>query len=310
MAIKEMKNYAVVEGLLSEIGLEVKQVPDAKGVPQNTIMGELTIRVTQEVERDGGDVTLEVPVRFYSKEKTNAGNENPAYTSALNILENGQSIAVAGEEGADAVRITGARIAMQEYYASGTTRLISFPSISGSFINIINRTDMVEKAQFEVEGVIDKIGMVLDNEGVPVEPATMRLNSIHVGYGEYTHIIPFLSRRADINQGIQAAYAAGDAITLSGKINFSSTTETYLEPVEIGDPIEKQRTVRISELLIAGVAPRDISSEIYDPEGIKACLAKRTARLEENKAKAMQKSGQGGAPRTANAEKAKPDLGF
>lgn len=309
MAIKEMKNYAVVEGTLSEINLERKTFVDNAGKSHNTVQGGITVRVTQEVERGGGEVTLEVPVRFFAKALTNAGNENPAYTSITNILDNGKSIAVVGEEEADAIRVTGGRVGMEEYYPPGAGRLISFPSITGSFVNIIGKADMVEKANFEVEGVIDKIEKVLDKEGVPVEPPTMRLVSIHVGYGEYTHVIPFLSRRADINQGIQAAYSAGDAITLSGKINFSSTTETYLEPVEIGDPIEKQRTVRVSELLIAGVAPRDINSEIYDPEGIKACLAKRIARLEEGKAKAEQKAGKTSAPRTATAQE-KPDLGF
>lgn len=309
MAVKEMKNYAVVEGLLSEINLEKKVFVDGAGKSHNTVQGSITVRVTQEVERGGGEVPLEVPVRFFAKSLTNAGNENPSYTSIVAILENGQSIAVVGEDEADAIRVTGARIGMEEYYPPGATRLISFPSITGSFINTIGKADMVQKANFEVECVIDRMESLLDKEGVPVEPATMQLVGIHVGYGEYTHVIPFLSRRTDINQGIQAAYAAGDAITLSGKINFSSTTETYLEPVEIGDPIEKQRTIRISELLIAGVAPRDMTSEIYDPVEIKACLAKRIARLEENKAKAMQKSGQTTAPRVAEG-KEKPDLGF
>lgn len=308
--VAEMKNYAIVEGILSEIKLEEKSFVDSQGKSHDTIQGEIIVRVEQEVEKGEGVLPLEVPVRFWSKRYTNAGNDNPSFISIKEVLEKGKSIAEVGEKEASTIRVTGSRIAMQEYYAQGASRLISFPSINGSFVNFINKNDMVMKAQFELEGVIDKIFPVLDKDGIPVEPATTQVNLVNVGYGEYTHVIPTITRRADIKDGIEALYSPGDAIILSGKLNFTASTETYLEPVEIGDPIEKQRTVRVSELIIGGVAPRGMASVEYDSEDIKRCLQARVARLEVAKEKAMQQGGQSNAPRTGQEEQKKVDLGF
>lgn len=301
--IPEMKNYVVVEGLLSSIGLEEKH-NEKLG---KYITGEIDVRVVQEVEKGKGEMTLEVPVRFFAKEKTNAGNDNPSFISIKTILDSGNSIAAVGEEQADAIRVTGSRLTMQEYYTPDG-RFVTFPSIQGSFINYVRPADLTSKAVFECEVVIEHMTLQTDDEGIEVEPKTFLLNGIHVGYGEYANILPFMTRRPDIMTGIENAYVIGDAITLSGKINFTSTVEEYYQEVEIGDPIKKSRTVRLSELLISGVYPRDISSAEYSPADIKKAIDGRVKRLEESKQSAMNRVAS--TPRTNETQKKKDDLGF
>lgn len=310
MAVKEMKNYVIVEGILSEVGLKEAQFMDRNtGKPVDCISGDITVRVNQEVEKGQGAVTLDVPVRFFAKKLTNAGNINPSYTSLKSILDEAESIAVVGEDMATAVRVTGASLTMQEYYAPDG-RLITYPSIKASFVNIIRRSDMASKAKFDCEMVIAKMGNKLDKDGVEITPETLEVVGVTVGYGEYTDILPFISRRPDIIKGIPSMYDVNDTISLSGVLNFSTKTETYLEPVEIGDPIEKSRTIRVSEMVITGVSPRGVASENYDLEDIKLCLAKRTTRLAEAEKKAKMKGGTSTGTRTKVAEKTKIDLGF
>ena len=308
MAVRQMKNEAVVEGLLSEINLDKGSYNDRDGVKQDTLMGSILVRVTQEIEKGEGEKTIEVPVRFFTRKLTNAGNVNPVYAQLEQLMQTGNSIAVVGEVDADAVRVTGARLAMQEYYNNGGF-LTQYPSISGSFVNVIRRNDMVSRAVFICEAVIDTLQLAVDSEGVEIEPKTLQLNGVHVGYGEYTDIIPFTSRRTDIITGIQNAYSVGDTITLSGKLNFDTRTETFKREVEIGDPVEEQRTIRVSEFLIDGVAQRDILSEDYTEEEVRHCLNQRTARLERKKAEAENKR-QATTNRSHSDKQEKPDLGF
>lgn len=302
----EFQNSVVVEGILSEIDLEL--VPEIPGKSGKAIRGKLVMRVVQEVEKGKGEVALDVPVHYYVNQITKAGNINSSYTQLESILTSGKSIAAVGEDDADCFRLTGARIRMNEYYGRDG-RLISFPRINGSFVNPIKRADMSMKAKFNCEVVIAKMANVLDKEGVEVEPQTLQILGVMIGYNDYTDILPFICRRQDIMSGIQAAYSEGDTITLSGALNFSSRTETYLEPVEIGDPIERQKTISVSEAVISGVAPRSLATEDHDPQEIQACLAGRTKRLEELKVKAETAAS---TPReTAKpSEQVKFDIGF
>lgn len=303
MAVAEMKNSVVIEGILSEIGLE-KGNYTKDGTTYDVIRGEVKVRVVTPLARGEEPTELEVPARFFVKKLTNSGNENPAYTRLEDLMANGKSIAAVGEAEADCVRITGARVVMQEYYTPDG-RFITFPSVSASFINVIKRADMVMKAKFDCEMVIGKMGMQTDKDGV--ETDTMQITGVVVGYGEYTDIIPFITSNPQYIAGIQASYQENDTVELAGNLNFSSRTETTYEEVEIGEPIEHTRTVNVSDLIISSIKPREVSAEDYDPADIKACLSKRTARLEALKEKAEARA-KGG--RNKEIEKKKVDLGF
>ena len=308
MAVKQMQNAVIVEGILSEIGLE-RAVQNKNGVTTDIIRGEVSVRVTREVEKGFGEVTLDIPVRFYIGKFTNAGNENSAYTSLAAIIDNGKSIAVVGEDQADCVRITSSSIRMQEFYTPDG-RFVTFPSVRGSFINVIRKSDMIPKARFDCEVVIGKMETLKDKEGVEVDPKTLQITGINVGYKEYTQLIPFVSHRPDVISGLMNIYKEEDTVVLSGNLNFSSRTETYYEPVEVGDPIERQRTNRVSELLIDGSKSRDASLIDYEMADIQSCIATRTVRLDDLLAQAKAKVSGSASTRTKEVERTKVDLGF
>jgi hypothetical protein len=303
MAVKEMVNSVVVEGVLSEIGLERSSyVKD--GVKYECIRGDVKVRVVTPIEQGGEPAELEVPIRFFTKKLTNAGNENPAYTNLAEIIDNGKSIAAVGAEAADCVRVTGARIAMQEYYTPDG-RFVSFPSVNGSFINIVKSADMEPKAKAEIEMVIQNMKHLTDKEGI--ETGTLQINGITVGYNEYTDVIPFVTSNPKYVAAIEASYSEGDTMKVVACLNFSSRTEKTYEEVAIGEPIERTRTINVSDLVIASVAPTDLTDGDVDSADLQACLAKRTARIEAAKEKSAAKKN---ADRNKSTEKAKANLGF
>lgn len=303
MAIKEMVNSVVVEGVLSEIGLE-RATYVKEGITHDCIRGEIKVRVVTPIERNAEPSTLEVPVRFFTRKLTNTGNENPAYANLADIIDNGKSIAAVGLEAADRIRVTGARVTMQEFYTPDG-RFVTYPSISGSFINVIGAADMEAKARAEVEIVVQHMNRLTDKDGI--ETGVLQIVGATVGYGEYTDVIPFVTSNPQYIAGIEASYSEGDTMRIVACLNFSSRTEKTYEEVAIGDPIEKVRTIKVSDLVIASVAPANMSGDDIDPADLTACLNKRTARLEAAKAKANAKKGN---DRSKAAEQAKATLGF
>ena len=306
--VNEMRNYAIVEGILSEIGIEKASFTDKKtGNLVACIRGDLKIRVNMPIVSGGEVKELEVPVRFFTKQYTNSGAEHPGYTGLMNIIEHGKSIAAVGLEQADAVRITGCKIAMQEYYTADG-RFMTFPSINGSFVTVIKKEDMEPKAKAEVEIVVQQFKDIVDKEGL--ETGELQIIGAHVGYGEYTDLIPFTTSNPKYIAAIRAQYSEGDSMKIVAALNFSSRTEKFYEEVAIGDPIERTRTVNVSDLVIASIAPAEAMVNDINEAELRECLKKRDARIAALKDKAGQKKAAAPVAAKAKAAESKIDLGF
>lgn len=296
---KEMNNYVIVEGILSEIGLE-----RAVWNNQDVIRGDITVKVVAPITKGAAPTESQIPVRFFVKKLTNAGNENPAYTSVAKILDSGKSIAAVGEEEADCVSIRGARLQMNEYYAPDG-HFVTFPVVNGSFINVIRRIDMKPQAKADVTMVVDQMRHLTDRDGI--ETGKFMLTGVTIGYGGWADVIPFVTENPQYISAIEATYKHGDIISVSARLNFSSTTETIYEEVEIGEPIERSRTQRVSDIVIAAVKSADAIAESYTVDDIREAVNKRNARNEEKKIKAEHRNT---TERTKADEQARTNLGF
>ena len=98
----------------------------------------------------------------------------------------------------------------------------------------------------------------------------------------------------------------------NGRLNFTSTTETYIEDVDFGEAIEKTRTRSISELLITGGSQSALEGEqAFDVEDLAQAMKERKARLEAQKAKDMNKvKGEMKTPAPTTSRLAGDDMGF
>lgn len=301
--MRQAENKVFIEGILSEIDI-VERTYTKDDVQNNALAGQIKVRVEQKI--NGVDKILEIPVHVFVNEMTKKGTKNPAYESIDTVRREFVSIASgAGVEGADRVRISGASIQMNEYWAD-ENRLSSYPRINASFVQRVKRDEFTPKAQFSTELVVSKMINEVDKDGV--ETGRLKVEGILPQYGGRVDVVPFIAENPNVVDAISQYWQPKDTVKVSGKLNFSSTVEIYTEEQGFGEPIEKRRTINVSELVITGGSQTPLEGDFaFNEEEIKNALAERKARLENRKAKELARS----SSRTAPAQSGfASDIGF
>lgn len=302
--MRQAENKVFIEGILSEIDIVERTYTSKDGAQNNALAGQIKVRVEQKI--NGVDKILEIPVHVFVNEMTKKGTKNPAYESIDTVRREFISIASgAGVEGADRIRISGASIQMNEYWAD-ENRLSSYPRINASFVQRVKRDEFTPKAQFSTELVVSKMVNEVDKDGV--ETGRLKIEGILPQYGERVDVVPFIAENPNVVDAISQYWQPKDTVKASGKLNFSSTVEIYTEEQGFGEPIEKKRTINVSELVITGGSQTPLEGDFaFNEEEIKNALAERKARLEARKAKELARS----SSRTAPAQSGfASDIGF
>ena len=305
--LKQAENIVKVEGILSEIKLEYgSYVKDGKTV--ENIGGSIIVRVDQTV--NGEKIINEVPVHMFANKYKNNGEPNPAYTSIEKVKPTYNSMAAAAETGVepDRVRITNGDIRMNEYY-SQNDKLVAFPRINASFVNRVKKEDCKPEASFQLTFVVGQADFEVVNDE---ETGRYLVQAIVPQYGGRVDIIPLVGASQGVVNAISTYWQEGDTVKASGRLNFTSTTETIVIEQDFGEPIEKVRTINVSELLITGGSQTPLDGDFaYDAADIRQGLAERKARLEAQKEKDLSraKTRQAPAP-AATTSMASFDLGF
>lgn len=305
--LKQAENIVKVEGILSEIKLEYgSYMKDGKTV--ENIGGSITVRVDQTI--NGEQVTNEIPVYMFANKYKNNGEPNPAYSSIEKVKTTYVSIAAAAGTDAepDRVRITNGDIRMNEYYPT-PDKLVSFPRINASFVNRVKKEDCKPEASFQLTFVV---GNAQFEEVNDERTGRYLVQAIVPQYGERVDIVPLIGASQGVVNAISTYWQEGDTVKASGRLNFTSTTETTLVEQDFGEPIERTRTTNISELLITGGSQSPLEGDFaYDSADIRTGLAARKARLEAQKEKdaSRAKTRQAPAPATTTSKPAF-DLGF
>ena len=301
--MRQAENKVFIEGILSEIDI-VERTYTKDGVQNNALAGQIKVRVEQKI--NGVDKILEIPVHVFVNEMTKKGTKNPAYESIDTVRREFISIASgAGVEGADRIRISGASIQMNEYWAD-ENRLSSYPRINASFVQRVKRDEFTPKAQFSTELVVSKMVNEVDKDGV--ETGRLKVEGILPQYGGRVDVVPFIAENPNVVDAISQYWQPKDTVKVSGKLNFSSTVEIYTEEQGFGEPIEKKRTINVSELVITGGSQTPLEGDFaFNEEEIKNALAERKVRLENRKAKELARSSSRTAPTQSGFAS---DIGF
>ena len=304
--LQSKENRVKIEGILSEIDLKAGSFKK-NGQEVNSIGGSIKIRVNQKLP--SGEVQeLEIPVHMFASELTNKGTTNPAYESIARVMNEYTSIAAAGIDAADRVRITSGSINMNEYYGQGGN-LVSFPRINASFITKVKREEFKPEATFSVVFMIGSKGFATDKDGVEI-PDRYKIGAVLPQYGGKVDVVEFLATSQGVIDATSNYWNVGDTVKANGRLNFTSRTETTLTEVDFGEPKEETRTISVSELIITGGSSTPMEGEFaFDQDEIQAALKERQARLAEMKDNAKNKGKAGKAPAAESANKFK-DLGF
>lgn len=305
--LRQAENNVRIEGILSEVDLEYGSFQKNNKAVE-CIRGTINILVHQPI--NGIPTDNEIPVHMFAAKYKNNGEPNPAYESIERIKNEYKSIAaVNGEEEADRIRITGGSIRMNEYF-NQNQQLVSFPRINTSFVTKVRKEDFKPEATFTVEMVVANQGYKVDAEGNEVEPKVYEIKGIVPQFGEKVDIIPFVCSNENVINAVSTYWNENDTVKASGRLNFTSKTETFHEEVDFGEPIERQRTISVSEMIITGGSQTPLDGDFaFDVEEIRQALTERKERLEEQKKKdAEKKNGSKSAP--ASSFGGSLDLGF
>lgn len=297
-------NVVKIEGILSEIDLKyttlVKDNVEVKGVG-----GSIKVRVDTII--NNVETQLEIPVHMFATQYTKKGTINPAYESIERVMNEYVSIAAADIDRADRIRITRGQIAMNEYYGQNGN-LVSFPRITASFITKIRKDECKPDASFNVTFVVGAKKYEVDREGV--ETDRYSVIGMIPQYGGKLDVVPFVAINPGVIDGVSNYWNEGDTVRATGKLNFTSKTETYTQEVDFGDPVVSTRTISVSELVITGGSSTPLDGDFAINEAdINAALTDRKNRLAELKSKAANKGASGKAPAPSTGSRFQ-NLGF
>ena len=304
--LRQAENRAKIEGILAEIDIKPGSF-NKNGQTVESIGGSITVKVTQKIS--GEEKELAIPVHMFASKLTNKGTPNPAYESIKKIADEYVSIAASdnGEDGADRVRITNANIRMNEYY-SADGRLVSFPRINASFVNRISKTECKPEATYTAEFVVANKSEELDRSSEPT--GRYRIDAIIPQYGGKVDVVPMFAQSKGVIDAVSTYWEVGNTVKANGRLDFSATTETIIEEVDFGEPIEKTRTINRSDLIITGGSQEPLEGDYaFDNAEIQNALAERKIRLEKQKDRDMSRAATRQAPQQS-PKNGFADLGF
>lgn len=303
--LRQAENRVKIEGILNEI--DIKPITYKKnGQDVEAISGTITVKVNQTIS--GNEKELMIPIHMFAGKITNKGTPNPAFESIKKVANDFVSIAAAGDEDkADRVRITGASIRMNEYYAADG-HLVSFPRVNASFVNRIPKNECKSEATFTMEFAVAKKTEELDRNGEPT--GRYRIDAILPQYGGRVDVVPLYAESKGVIDAVSTYWEIGDTVKANGRLDFSSTTETTYEEVDFGEPIEKIRTVNKSDLIITGGSQEPLDGDFaFVKADLDEALAERKAHLEMNKERDMARTAKKAAPAQSSSN-GFDDLGF
>ena len=269
--MKEAENIVEIKGKLSEVNL---RAGEKEG--KHYISGNIVVKINQEIS--GKEVSMDLPVYMFASEKTKKGDENPAYKSALAVMNEMQSIAACKNvDKADSVSITKGQLE-ENPFMSQQGKLILDTRIRASFVNKLT-TPYEPLATFTTVIIIGSITPELkDGE----ETGRLIISGILPQYGEKVDVIPFIVESKAAIKHIEAHWQKGETVRVFGKINYSTKTITTEESVGFGDPIKKTRTETTRELIVTSGSETGFPDEsAYVAQEVSAALIERKARLAE-----------------------------
>ena len=269
-SLRQANARAIAVGTVSEIKLEKKK---ENGVDR--IEGNVVVKTS--------DINF-ISFRVYCNEKKNDGEDNPAFAGLETVMNEYKSIADVGEAEADKVRVNGQ---INLYYSGRTGN--EFVGYNASyFTRIKNVDDFQPEAVFEVETFIKSILPEVDKEGEETGRTIIK------GWTPtYNGIEPIeLIADAEYTDAINSHYEVGQTVEFYGDIVNSRVTITTEKPVAFGKPKKEVKTSYVNELRITGGSEpyEDEEGEgahvPYDADVVRAAVAERDHRIEEERAKA------------------------
>lgn len=274
----ESLNRVTIMGTLNELNVEEKVSSEGKAYVQ----GSASIKVDQEI--GGKAVENVIPVRMFAMRLKKDGGQNPIYDGIVKMREDFISAAAAETPSqVSKVVINGGQIKENMWLDKTTNQLRTSFQISSNFMKKAGADDE-EKATFELSGVVGDIRDEQDKDGN--DTGRLIVKFVVAGYNGRADVIQLIAENPTAVNHIRNNWEKGDTVNLSGVVNMTYTTKTWMEEQGFGEPIKRTRTESKRELIITGGSPSGLDEELsYDSDAIKLALDERQTRIDALSAK-------------------------
>lgn len=253
-----------VVGIVSEKDLKLETVEG-----KTNIVGSVTVKT---------DDTNFIRFRVKTTEKTKAGGDNPAFTGLKTVMEEYKTIAEAGEDAADRVRVSGD---IRPYPGRNGEEVISY---NASFFNRINTAEIEPKAEFTLEMFVSAI--VPEFKRVDGEMEETERKIIKGWVPTYNGIEPVeIVVGEDEADGVEDSIEPGMTVRFFGNVINATIIKKRTIPVVIGKPREEIKKTFVNQLVLTGAEAPYEDERAYDKATIDAAIQERENRLAEQRSK-------------------------
>ncbi len=286
--LRQAENKVIIVGTLVEKNLEPKTFTKADGTKNEAMTGDISVRTGEnEVHK----------IRFFANKLTKAGAENKQY-KALETVNNEYisqaDVAKAAEKGEDVtasvIRVNGS-LSLNEFYAPDG-KLRQYQQVSGRFVNRLKEDeDPTPKAEFDVEGVVNKVAPEFNAEGDETERALVDL--LIPEYGgkviPYSFVVKEHGKDFVIDE-----YEKGSTVRIFGDIVNIRKPHKKLIEVGFGSAKEEITYSYVDEHSVSGGTPPydEDDVKVFDLELIKEAMQQREVYLEQLKNRDQEKEKQ------------------
>lgn len=276
------KNTVNISGIL--IAKEFKTGQNKNG--QEYLSAKLVVRVGANEHK----------VEFYANKLTKDGNVSKLYDSLKTVVNEYKSAEQVGLDNADRVHITNAEVSMNRFLDENSGELKESRKINGKFCSRHVGGDFIEKADFELLGVIHSVQQVHNEDGDP-EFVKIKL-IIDKDYNNKIDLIDVVIRDADALDYVIENFTKGKILKTSGDIIHRREVAAVQKATNgFGTPKQMNNGKTINELLASygDILEHLEEQEPFTTETIKKQLEQFNQELEEIK---------------STPPKSKPQVGF
>lgn len=311
--MRQSTNMCWVEGILNTVNLrEVTYQKNGQNV--EAIAGDFTVLVEREI--DGIPSENIIPFGFFVNKYMKNGNEIAAsYKSLIKLQKEYVSIAASSREQADRVRISSRCEIGERNFLGRDGNPVHINEIRAQYVDKV-RDKFEPQANFWVDLYLIQVSDVLDNDGIPVEPARAKVKGVLIGYNDRVEVVEMVANSAGVISTLKGL-ELNHVYKLKGMMDFSTSEISAVEvPSEggFGDDSapQRKRTVSKKDFVITGGNTIPLEDEFTPTEQeMGEALTRRKASIDADfeKQRQRKKARENSAP-TSGRPSTFANLGF
>lgn len=251
--MRQSNNMCWIEGILNEVDL--KEITYQKnGQSVEAIRGSFTVLVEREI--DGIPTENIIPCTFFANKYGKDGRTiTTSYKSLIKLKTDFVSIGASSREEADRVRVSSRCEIGERNFPGRDGKVVHANEIKAQYVDKV-RDKFEPQANFRVDLYLIQVADVLDNEGLPVEPAKAKVKGVLVGYNDRVDVVEMVANSAGVISTLKGL-ELNHVYKLKGVMDYTTTevaTNNVPSEGDFGDDSapQRKRTISKKDFVITG----------------------------------------------------------